>query len=481
MTDGGFVYADESRTELIAYIGTAMEVTIPSSVTTIGNRAFSYCTNLTSVIIPDGVTSIGNGAFYSCTSLTSVTIPDGVTSIGNSAFYECSSLTSVTIPSSVTAMGGFAFSYCSSLTSVTILDGVTSIGGGAFSGCSSLTSVTIPASVTTIGSMAFSYCSMLTEIHSMSFEPPSVEHPSYIIGGSGRYNISLYVPCNAISIYQTTPEWKRFNNIQGEIEYTVSIADSYHGSVAIVQPTCEDNTATLTATADEDFYFDHWSDGSIDNPHIITVISDTTLSAYFMKLVHDTIRISNNYYQYDTTIVNIYDTVINNYYQYDTTIVNIYDTVINSYYQYDTTIVNIYDTVINNYYQYDTTMVNNQYYDTVFVTNYYHDTVIVNNYVYDTIYLNRYIFDTVYIHDTVFIDQTGIDGVETVNAKIYQRDGRIVVEGADGNMVTLYDVTGRILATKQDDGTPLRFDAPASGTYMIKIGNYQARKVVVIR
>ena len=484
--DGDFVYADENRTELIAYIGTAMEVTIPSSVTTIGNRAFSYCTSLTSVTIPDGVTSIGdnafsgcssltsvtipssvttigNGAFSFCTSLTSVTIPDGVTSIGNSAFSECSSLTSVTIPSSVTAIGGYAFSYCSSLTSVTILDGVTSIGGGAFSDCSSLTSVTIPSSVTTIGSMAFSYCSMLTEIHSMSFEPPSVEHPSYIIGGSGRYNISLYVPCNAISIYQTTPEWKRFNNIQGEMEYTVSIADSYHGSVAIVQPTCEDNTATLTATADEDFYFDHWSDGSIDNPHIITVISDTTLSAYFMKLVHDTIRISNNYYQYDTTIVNIYDTVINNYYQYDTTIVN------------------IYDTVINNYYQYDTTMVNNQYYDTVFVTNYYHDTVIVNNYVYDTIYLNRYIFDTVYIHDTVFVDQTGINGVETVNAKIYQRDGRIVVEGADGNMVTLYDVTGRILATKQDYGKPLHFDIPASGTYMIKIGNYQARKVVVIR
>ena len=504
VTDGGFVYADESKTELIAYIGNATEVTIPSIVTSIGYRAFSYCTSLTSVSIPSTVTSIGEEAFAYCRSLASVVIPDGVTSIGTRAFSEVRHIEyhgtatgdrwgastmngvidgdfvyadenrteliayigtamEVTIPSSVTTIGNRAFSYCTSLTSVTIPDGVTSIGDNAFSGCSSLTSVTIPSSVTTIGSMAFSYCSMLTEIHSMSFEPPSVEHPSYIIGGSGRYNISLYVPCNAISIYQTTPEWKRFNNIQGEMEYTVSIADSYHGSVAIVQPTCEDNTATLTATADEDFYFDHWSDGSIDNPHIITVISDTTLSAYFMKLVHDTIRISNNYYQYDTTIVNIYDTVINNYYQYDTTIVN------------------IYDTVINNYYQYDTTMVNNQYYDTVFVTNYYHDTVIVNNYVYDTIYLNRYIFDTVYIHDTVFVDQTGINGVETVNAKIYQRDGRIVVEGADGNMVTLYDVTGRILATKQDYGKPLHFDIPASGTYMIKIGNYQARKVVVIR
>ena len=45
----------------------------------------------------------------------------------------------------------------------------------------------------------------------------------------------------------------------------------------------------------------------------------------------------------------------------------------------------------------------------------------------------------------------------------------------------LYDVTGRVLATKQDYGTEIRFDVPASGTYMIKIGNHAARKVVVIR
>ena len=56
-----------------------------------------------------------------------------------------------------------------------------------------------------------------------------------------------------------------------------------------------------------------------------------------------------------------------------------------------------------------------------------------------------------------------------------------VVEGANGNMVTFYDVHGRVLATKRDEYAPLRFDAPASGTYLIKIGNYPARRVVVIR
>ena len=117
-------------------------VTIPDSVTSIGNYAFYYCTSLTSVTIPDSVTSIGYDAFENCTSLTSVTIPASVTSIGYDAFENCTSLTSVTIPDSVTSIRNYAFYYCTSLTSVTIPSSVTSIGGYAFRG-THLTSVTI--------------------------------------------------------------------------------------------------------------------------------------------------------------------------------------------------------------------------------------------------------------------------------------------------------------------------------------------------
>ena len=139
-------------------------ITIPEGVTSIGYWAFSDCSSLTSIIIPDSVTSIGNRAFMDCTSLTSVTIPDGVTSIGDYAFSGCSSLTSITIPESVTSIGYRAFYGCSSLTSITIPNGVTSIGSDAFSGCNSLTSITIPNGVTSIGSDAFSGCSSLTSI-----------------------------------------------------------------------------------------------------------------------------------------------------------------------------------------------------------------------------------------------------------------------------------------------------------------------------
>ena len=139
-------------------------VTIPDSVTSIDESAFSWCTSLQSVIIPDSVTSIGDRAFWGCTSLQSVIIPDSVTSIGNKAFSDCKSLQSVTIPDSVTSISDSAFSGCSSLQSVTIPDSVTSIGRRAFSKCSSLQSVTIPDSVTSIGRWAFLKCSSLQSV-----------------------------------------------------------------------------------------------------------------------------------------------------------------------------------------------------------------------------------------------------------------------------------------------------------------------------
>ena len=117
------------------------KVVIPDGVTSIGNRAFSGCDNLTSVTIPNSITSIGICAFAGCTSLTSVTIPNSVTTIGNVAFGSCASLTSIVIPNSVTTIGSQTFYYCTSLTSVTIPDNVTSIGNSAFD-CTSLTSVT---------------------------------------------------------------------------------------------------------------------------------------------------------------------------------------------------------------------------------------------------------------------------------------------------------------------------------------------------
>ncbi len=94
--DDNLIYSDESRTELCACSTTAKgEITIPSSVTNIGDYAFVFCEGITDVTIGSGVESIGESAFAFCSGLASVTVPVGVKNIGASAFTECFNLTDV--------------------------------------------------------------------------------------------------------------------------------------------------------------------------------------------------------------------------------------------------------------------------------------------------------------------------------------------------------------------------------------------------
>ena len=146
------------------YSGSIKSIVINDGVNSIGNHAFSRCSNLTSVTIPDSVTSIGGWAFYGCSSLTSVTIPDSITTIRNGTFCDCSSLTSVTIGNGVWSIGELAFSGCSSLTSVTLPDSVTHIGHRAFKDCSGLTSVTMGKGIKYIGELAFYSCRQLEDV-----------------------------------------------------------------------------------------------------------------------------------------------------------------------------------------------------------------------------------------------------------------------------------------------------------------------------
>ena len=216
-------------------------ITLPDTITHIGENAFYKCEYLTELVFPDSVTSIGYGAFDGCDGLTEVVIPNSVTSIGDYAFAYCDNLTEVVIGDSVTSIGSntfyhtnrlekivcpttalaaipttvtrviltsgksisnHAFEYCVYLTEVIIPNSVTSIGSYAFYGCSSLTEVVIPNSVTSIGESAFENCFALKQI----VISQSVEEVA-------RY---AFRGCSSLTIYcevESKPDsWNRYWN-----------------------------------------------------------------------------------------------------------------------------------------------------------------------------------------------------------------------------------------------------------------------------
>ncbi len=182
----------------------------------INNNSVVKCRKwATSVSIPNSVTSIGNYAFDCCINLTSVTIPNSVTSIGISAFYWCSGLTSVTIPNSVTSIGIQAFLGCSGLTSVSIGKNVTYIQYGLFKGCTSLKDV---------------YCYIekvpFTAIDAFDFVDMK--------------NATLHVPDAAVSEYKSIAPWGFFGTIVGlgtnsakQTEATPVLIQSENGRISV--------------------------------------------------------------------------------------------------------------------------------------------------------------------------------------------------------------------------------------------------------
>lgn len=219
-------------------------ITIPSSVTTIENYAFGECSALASImveegnpvydsrdncnaiiktaenelilgcqntVIPNNIISIGFGAFLGCSNLKSLSIPNSVLFIGQSAFSGCSSLTSLNIPDGVTSIDILAFGGCSGLISVTIGNGVTSIGDDLFSMCSNLTSVTIGNSVTFISRVAFGYCSEMKDFYCYTEEVPETHQDAFYY--TPIEEVTLHVPESSINAYKTLEPWKNFKEI----------------------------------------------------------------------------------------------------------------------------------------------------------------------------------------------------------------------------------------------------------------------------
>lgn len=196
-----------------------------------------------SVIIPRSViynsntykvTNIGNKAFYYCSEMTSITIPNSVTNIDEGAFYYCCALTSITIPNTVTSINSHTFGYCFELISVIIPNSVESIGSYAFSNCWGVTSITLPNSVISIGDMAFQECTNLIEIISKNATPATAYNNTFL---NIPTTATLYVPIDSKEAYANATGWKNVTTIieiEMQEEHIVTIMDaSNQGSLSI--------------------------------------------------------------------------------------------------------------------------------------------------------------------------------------------------------------------------------------------------------
>ena len=299
-----------------AFLGTAniriLNISLPSTLVSIGKDAFLSNQSLNSIVIPDNVTKIGAMAFMGCVNLSSVKIGNSVTNIGDHAFCNCPQLTSITIPNSVTTIGSSAFSQCTSLSDLTLGTSILSIPEGCFQDCNKLSSVVIPNSVSTIGSSSFSGNSLLSYVKigsgiisiglSAFYEcrnlkkitidatvPPSLNYSFWQTGLD-----TVYVPCSSVEAYQQAKGWSGYTiigleeNCKGETsstKYSISVLsnNTSMGSVSGGGEYEEGATATVTATPKSGYKFTKWSDGSKKNPYSFTVTKDITLTAYFEK------------------------------------------------------------------------------------------------------------------------------------------------------------------------------------------------------
>ena len=107
----------KNKDTLLYAAGATGAFNIPNTVVTIEENAFAEST-ISSVTIPNSVKTIGNWAFSGCVNLRTVTLPASVTEIGEGVFGGCTNLTSVRIPASVKTIQKWAFEGCEALTDV---------------------------------------------------------------------------------------------------------------------------------------------------------------------------------------------------------------------------------------------------------------------------------------------------------------------------------------------------------------------------
>ena len=205
-------------------LGELSSIRLPSTLTEIGGRAFSFNMSLRNITFGENVKTIGDFAFNNCRLLTEVNLPDSVETIGKSAFYNCISIENVNL-GKVERVGDFAFFGSKNIDSIVIPSTVTYIGNGAFKGAIRVESVTIGKNVKTLGANSF----------------------------YGAKNATFYIEDGA-----DNNEWQRWNSSYRPVVYGVASSDGYVVSVTVGEITNLEGNE-ISAPVREGYIFKGWT------------------------------------------------------------------------------------------------------------------------------------------------------------------------------------------------------------------------------
>lgn len=490
---------------------------IPRKVVELGDRAFIGCSGLTSVSISDSVNTIGIGAFYSCTSMSSITLGKSITSIGSGAFgpvdeipltrvnyngtieqwcnitfessdanplsrashlyinnaevtevtfpegvdlikdyvfYGCIGLTSVNLAQSITSIGEDAFHGCTGLTSLLLPDGVISIGKGAFSYCTRLISLILPESLTSIGESAFSHCTGLTSI----ILPTGVTSIEPLTFSECTSLTTISVSNSLINI-----GWSAFSNCSNLTSFTMPSGVKKIGSGAF--GSCNGlSTITLPLSLDtlESGAF-HYCTNLVSlqieakNIKIEGQPRDDDMPFYGCTALRnvvfgDSVRIIPNKLLVDEESI---------------TSVTL-----------GPSVVQIGSKTFKGCSQL-TTIRSRAEWPPIITENTFEEVPAYADIIVPCGMVPRY-REANYWNEFQRIteDCSAIGDVyDMQDVRVCVIDGCIVVEGVNNTEIEVFDMIGRMVVSTKDN----RINVPTNGTYMIKIGNHTARKVVVVR
>lgn len=170
----------------------------------------SYRSQIKAIKVISGK-SIGDNAFSNCTNLKTVDFGKQIVTIGYRAFYYCKNITTITLLGTTKEIQDYAFSECSGISAVNFSNSLESVGQYAFNKCTSLTSLNFPASLTSFGRSVFYYCSALNLVDFSKHTTIPSLGSQYVFQGTAS-DLVIKVPSALLDEWKAADKWSTLSD-----------------------------------------------------------------------------------------------------------------------------------------------------------------------------------------------------------------------------------------------------------------------------